>query len=1148
MAHYSLRCRRSVLSSPTELLRRNTQTVVDQGMGMPDSTTNVPLADRILAELKRKPGQKAAELANALGVERREVNRYLSHQLAGKVQQSELYRWSPRGAAPSPRDQPAQPVTELARLMRYYLECIGQDSDKGVSVFAANRYGEPDYAQLPSVPLPSDGSDWWNASGASRVLGKVRAERNNLIAYIGYPVRLRKHRTAKWEGFFVDPVMLWPIELPERPGDVYQLSGDLPSFNFAFLRSLAMGGNTELMEEAAGLAADLGLNNPLDDQPEADELFERLQQERPDWDWREPVDLESCSEIPPLSELQESGIYNRAVIVPGERSKYTQGLESELKLLAGKSAQDLAGTALGAWLTGAMPPAQPSDQEPLLEVLPMNSEQREAVRSALAAPLTVVTGPPGTGKSQVVTNLLVNAAWRGKKVLFASKNNKAVDVVEARVNGLGRRPVLLRLGSREYQAKLGSYLAAMLSGTVTQEDELSYQEGLERHKQIAARIKQLDDVQERTLEARNRTDQLDSVAEDYRKLFGSKLFNALDGSLLDAAPVAIAAYRRAIADADTRGAGLFGRMLRKLGHRKRVEVLSAAASALGPLARHLGVSMPRDSDEPDYDAATAAADELQRRVAGAKKVLAYQGALEVLRSSPPFEQIAHRRQQLGEQLAKNSAGLWRDYVQLAPKRLSQSDRREVSDYAALLQLVNAPERENITAQVRNRARALQEKVTKLFSCWAVTSLSARGKIPFEPAYFDLVVIDEASQCDIASALPLLYRAKRAVVIGDPQQLRHISSMTRQKESELQQKYALVDTRASWMYSVNSLYDLAAGLVDPRAIVNLRDHHRSHADIIEFSNRLFYGGGLRVATRYDGLKRPSNDAPGVVWQNVQGATTRPNGGSAANPIEAQTLIEALRDLLLRRHYNGTVGVVTPFRAQVALLQKAVADDRDLSAAGTGAELLVDTVHKFQGDERDVMFFSPVISHNAQAGAINFLKHNGNLFNVAITRARGLLQVVGDEVAAIHSGVEYLAEFAMYAEGLAVGARDKQQHEVAGRDLGPEYPVVSNPERVSDWERIFYRALWKSDVRAIPQFSVEQYDLDFALFAGDRRLDIEVDGEKYHCSWTGELCLRDQLRNQRLIELGWEVKRFWVYEIRDRLDECVEWIVRWAESAG
>ena len=57
----------------------------------------------------------------------------------------------------------------------------------------------------------------------------------------------------------------------------------------------------------------------------------------------------------------------------------------------------------------------------------------------------------------------------------------------------------------------------------------------------------------------------------------------------------------------------------------------------------------------------------------------------------------------------------------------------------------------------------------------MTSLSARGRLPFEPGIFDLVVIDEASQCDIASALPLLYRARRAVIIGDPLQLKHVST-------------------------------------------------------------------------------------------------------------------------------------------------------------------------------------------------------------------------------------------------------------------------------------------------------------------------------------------------------------------------------------
>lgn len=107
------------------------------------------------------------------------------------------------------------------------------------------------------------------------------------------------------------------------------------------------------------------------------------------------------------------------------------------------------------------------------------------------------------------------------------------------------------------------------------------------------------------------------------------------------------------------------------------------------------------------------------------------------------------------------------------------------------------------------------------------------------------------------------------------------------------------------------------------------------------------------------------------------------------------------------------------------------------------------------------------------------------------------------------------------------------------------MVPHPERVSEWEHVLYRAMVARGLKPIPQFRVQQYDLDFALFAGQRMLAIEVDGERYHRAWTGELCQRDQLRNMRLIELGWEVQRFWVYEVRDELDRCVERLKRWAE---
>jgi hypothetical protein len=99
---------------------------------------------------------------------------------------------------------------------------------------------------------------------------------------------------------------------------------------------------------------------------------------------------------------------------------------------------------------------------------------------------------------------------------------------------------------------------------------------------------------------------------------------------------------------------------------------------------------------------------------------------------------------------------------------------------------------------------------------------------------------------------------------------------------------------------------------------------------------------------------------------------------------------------------------------------------------------------------------------------------------------------------------LADFAGYVAGLNGAVR--KLNDADPSTIGPEYPHVFRPQQVSDWERILYRALYAAGLRSIPQYSVEQYDLDFAIIVGDRRLNIEVDGERYHRSWTGELCLR------------------------------------------
>ena len=137
------------------------------------------------------------------------------------------------------------------------------------------------------------------------------------------------------------------------------------------------------------------------------------------------------------------------------------------------------------------------------------------------------------------------------------------------------------------------------------------------------------------------------------------------------------------------------------------------------------------------------------------------------------------------------------------------------------------------------------------------------------------------------------------------------------------------------------------------------------------------------------------------------------------------------------------------------------------------------------------------------------------------------------------VSYLAEFAKYASN-GFGA---SQTKAPNYSDGEEYPPVRDASKVSDWERMLFPHLVRLGLRPVVQHPVERYELDFAIFDGDRKLNVEVDGQRYHADWDGELCYRDRLRNQRLIELGWSVMRFWVYELRDDLPRCLKQIEDW-----
>jgi superfamily I DNA and/or RNA helicase len=314
----------------------------------------------------------------------------------------------------------------------------------------------------------------------------------------------------------------------------------------------------------------------------------------------------------------------------------------------------------------------------------------------------------------------------------------------------------------------------------------------------------------------------------------------------------------------------------------------------------------------------------------------------------------------------------------------------------------------VLEQFRGSVRALGMDLP----LWIVTNLSVRNAVPLEPALFDLLILDEASQCDIPSALPLLFRARRVLVIGDPRQLRHISTLSASEEESLAVEYDVTHLLATWSYNERSIYALAESTVIERGgePLFLAEHYRSHPEIIEFSNHAFYQRRLTVRTALEKLRERLEGEPlGLHWHDVRGLVPG-SPRSAVNEREIRAVLDLLdrwanSGFLLRD--NVDFGIVTPFRLQMERLEEAVRTRPWWDQAK--GRLTVGTAHRFQGDERDVMIFSPVVSEGMLPRLVRWVADADQLLNVALTRARAALHVVGDLSACVASG-GFLGDFA------------------------------------------------------------------------------------------------------------------------------------------
>ena len=271
--------------------------------------------------------------------------------------------------------------------------------------------------------------------------------------------------------------------------------------------------------------------------------------------------------------------------------------------------------------------------------------------------------------------------------------------------------------------------------------------------------------------------------------------------------------------------------------------------------------------------------------------------------------------------------------------------------------------------------------------WLVNLSDIHRILPLETEAFDLAIIDEATQCDIASALPILQRARRAVITGDPKQLRHLSFLPRDRQQALGIQHELdPNQREQLDFREVSLLDLASEVIDDQdRVVFLNEHFRSQPEIITFSNREFYGGNLHVMTTLRSLQgSPSRP---LRLSRIENGKRKKDG---SNPREASAVIDALLEIAeeqreLPDSAVHRIGVLSPFRGQVDHLREAIASTEAASRLLQRHDLLIGTAHSFQGEERDLMFLSLALDDESPAASFRFLE-KPDVFNVAVTRAR------------------------------------------------------------------------------------------------------------------------------------------------------------------
>lgn len=391
------------------------------------------------------------------------------------------------------------------------------------------------------------------------------------------------------------------------------------------------------------------------------------------------------------------------------------------------------------------------------------------------------------------------------------------------------------------------------------------------------------------------------------------------------------------------------------------------------------------------------------------------------------------------------------------------------------------------------------------------------------AMFDYLIVDEASQSELLSSILSMSVAKNIIVVGDSKQLDQIDDTELEAISiKLAQK---CNVPKPYLYNHNSLLSSIKAVFPKAPVTLLKEHYRCHPTIINFLNQKFYDNELIVMTKMQG------EAPIELIQLGPGnhARKNPNGSGQYSQREID---ESLA--YLEAHPIQDLGIITPFRYQALKYQERLLDYPAIES---------DTVHRFQGRQKDTILLSTVVNSiekTEQNERLYDFINNPKLFNVAISRAKHKIILIGSE-GVFQSEHNHFSDFIAYAKYHTEGTKLTKATVTSVFDslYGISNELYKNSDKLIITERLILNLIQDTlqthtPLKVSMHVSLNKILKDFSIFdevetkylnhylthvdfliynpiTKQNVLAIEVDGIQYH-EQSEKQTLRDQIKNK------------------------------------